>query len=193
MQIQLRSSAGELVPGEIVPANAEHLGQIRQTWTSLLNEAQQPDRGWDWEYFIRLAHKESRYEAWAVEAENLVQGMILLETRWHSSQVSVGDRLVYVEAIASAPWNRSLFGYQAHLKGAGSVLMRFSRTRSQEVGCSGRVGLHSLPEAEGFYRAQGMPDYGPDESKDELTYFEHSSLRQPLWTIQPSFRIPVAC
>ena len=55
--------------------------------------------------------------------------------------------------------------------------MAFVRTRSAALGFDGRVGLHALPEAEAFYRRQGMPDYGPDPDKDGLVYFEYGILQ----------------
>ena len=36
----------------------------------------------------------------------------------------------------------------------------------------GRIGLHSLPQAEKFYRRWGMVDLGPDKLYEDLHYFE---------------------
>jgi hypothetical protein len=37
----------------------------------------------------------------------------------------------------------------------------------------GRVGLHSLPQAEDFYSRCGMTRIGPDPSDNDLVYFEY--------------------
>ena len=50
------------------------------------------------------------------------------------------------------------------------------RQRSVDLGYGGRVGLHSLPEAEGFYQRQKMLEHGPDPEKDDLVYFEYNAI-----------------
>jgi hypothetical protein len=56
-------------------------------------------------------------------------------------------------------------------------LLLLARQRSVELGYGGRVGLHSLPGSEAFYRRNNVPDYGPDPAKDGLVYFEYAALR----------------
>ena len=44
---------------------------------------------------------------------------------------------------------------------------------SRQSGFAGRVGLHSLPQAEPFYRdVCGMTDLGEDPNEYDLRYFE---------------------
>lgn len=44
---------------------------------------------------------------------------------------------------------------------------------SEQEGFKGRIGLHSLPQAENFYRDRcGMIDLGPDATYQNLRYFE---------------------
>ena len=83
---------------------------------------------------------------------------------------------VYVEYLASAPWNRRLLEDPLYLVGVGRALLLLARQRSVELGYGGRVGLHALPGAEAFYRRYDMPDYGPDLDKDGLVYFEYGAL-----------------
>jgi GNAT superfamily N-acetyltransferase len=119
---------------------------------------------------------DNRFEAYAIEFEGLTQGLLWLETQWHCSWLNPAHRLVYIEALASAPWNRKIVEDPPYLKGVGSALLAFARQRSLELGYQGRVGLHSLPQAEVFYQIQNMPDYGQDPDKDNLRYFEFGSL-----------------
>ena len=99
------------------------------------------------------------------------------KTQWHRS---LGYRkrfpLVYVEYLASAPWNRRLLEDPPYLIGVGRALVLFARQRSVELGYGGRVGLHALPGAEAFYRRYSMPDYGSDPDKEGLVYFEYAAL-----------------
>jgi len=52
--------------------------------------------------------------------------------------------------------------------------------RSEELGYGGLVGLHSLPNAEKFYRKMGMLEGGTDAAKENLTYFEWYRRRPSL-------------
>src|SRR5689334_12786602 len=102
---------------------------------------------------------------------------MLIETQLHGSRLTPGKRLVYVDGIASAPWNREAIQSPPKYKGVGTALLSFARKRSLELGYEGRVGLHSLPGVEKFYDRQGMIDLGEDEDYDELVYFEYGVWR----------------
>jgi hypothetical protein len=55
----------------------------------------------------------------------------------------------------------------------GSVLMRAAIEFSHQEGFKGRVGLHSLPQSNGWYaNACGMADLGTDPDYQNLRYFE---------------------
>ena len=86
-----------------------------------------------------------------------------------------GQHLVYVEYVQAAPWNRHAVSGRASYRGVGTVLMAAAIQQSVDEGYHGRIGLHSLPQADTFYRdACGMTDLGPDPSYSRvpLRYFE---------------------
>lgn len=56
--------------------------------------------------------------------------------------------------------------------GFGVVLFWRAILQSLDEGFKGRVGLHSLPKAENFYRKCGMVEVGYDAAKQGLMYFE---------------------
>lgn len=67
-------------------------------------------------------------------------------------------------------------------KGVGGNLVDFALARSYELGYQGRLGLHALPGALGFYRKLriGLLDCGPDpEEPDNLVYFETLRMDDP--------------
>jgi len=181
LPIQVTTGAGTLVPGLICAMSQAHLSQIETIWKGMLLALQEPDKAWNWAYKLRLATDEAGFEACVVEVDGLAQGVILIETQWHRSQlngrISARLPLVYVEYLATAPWNRRGIEDPPFFTGIGGTLMAFARNRSAELGFDGRVGLHALPEAEAFYRRQGMPNYGPDPDKDGLVYFEYGILQ----------------
>jgi hypothetical protein len=98
--------------------------------------------------------------------------MMLLQVRGYRSGIEPNRRLVYVHALATAPWNRLSDPDPHGFRAVGSALFRFARFRSEELGYGGLVALHSLPAVEAFYRKLGMIDGGADAEKDNLTYFE---------------------
>jgi hypothetical protein len=175
--LQLITSGGQIVEAQIVPMQLRHWIQVDTIWNDILRETGQPDAGWSWDYKLRQSLQEDRYEAYALEVDTLAQGLIFLETQWHRSHQPGRYPLVYVEMLFSAPWNRIEIEQPPWLKGVGGLLLLYSRQRSIDLGYGGRVGLHSLPNAEGFYHRQGMPDYGPDEEKDGLVYFEYGAIQ----------------
>ena len=86
--------------------------------------------------------------------------------------------LIYVEFLATAPWNRPKLVAEPTYKGSGRVLIGTAVSLSMEEEFGGRVGLHSLPGAEVFYRdAIRMTDLGTDSEgvHKGLRYFELSS------------------
>lgn len=162
------------VVGLLVPLTTKHLDDFATAWWQRIRTSADEDQYWDWakKQRIYLASGMGVYESYAIECEQLTQGMMLIQVRGYRSQVDQTRRLVYVHSLATAPWNRisnpDLNGFRA----VGGALLRFARLRSEELKYGGLVGLHSLPGAEVFYRKMGMIDGGSDPEKENLTYFE---------------------
>lgn len=176
--IQLLSGTGESVTGLLCQMSARHLEDHETVWQEILLATEQSDGYWSWDYKLRRGEQDTRYEAYAIEVEELTQGLMLIETQWHRSQLLQRYPLVYVEALATAPWNRSLLEDPPYLRGVGRTLLLFARQRSLELGYGGRVGLHALPGSEEFYRRNGMPEYDTDPDKEDLVYFEYDVLQR---------------
>ena len=86
-----------------------------------------------------------------------------------------GKPLVYVDFLEAAPWNWRVkpLGQVGRFKGVGALLFREAVLQSMREGFHGRVGLHSLPQAESFYDQEcGMTRVAPDPKKQNLVYFE---------------------
>lgn len=174
--VRVKTTTGQPLDGQIVPMNEGHLHDVETFWQPILMAVGHPNPVWKWTYKLRQSQQHDGYEAYSLDVDNLSQGLLFIETQQHRSQQPQRFPLVYVELIVAAPWNRSDIERPPWLKGVGSLLLLFSRQRSVDLGYGGRVALHSLPTAEGFYHALGMPDYGPDPEKDGLVYFEYSAL-----------------
>lgn len=59
---------------------------------------------------------------------------------------------IYVDYLESAPWNLKNGVEPPRFLGVGTVLLIEAVRMSADAGFEGRVGLHSLPQAEAFYR-----------------------------------------
>jgi len=90
-----------------------------------------------------------------------------------------GDRnkpLVYISYLEMAPWNWVIPEIEQYgiFKMIGTRLLQRAVTQSLEEGFGGRVGLHSLLQAESFYSKHGMTRLGIEEGGEQLSYFEFS-------------------
>jgi hypothetical protein len=170
--IRVRDTAS--IVGLLVTLTTEHLNDFRSLWRDRLRTSADEDQYWDWEQKQRiyLAGGRGIYEGYAIECEQLTQGMMILQVRGYRSQIDANRRLVYVHSLATAPWNRLSNPDPNGFRAVGGALLRFARFRSEELDYGGLVGLHSLPTAEMFYRKMGMIDGGSDAAKENLTYFE---------------------
>jgi hypothetical protein len=115
---------------------------------------------------------------YGISCEQQWQGVMLTKTASAVSRLGSdrGKPLVYIDYIEVAPWNWAIpeIGRMRQFRGIGSVLFWRAVKQSQDEGFHGRVGLHSLPQAESFYQRFGMTCIGPDASKQNLLYYELS-------------------
>lgn len=107
----------------------------------------------------------------------LWQGVILTKASTAFARLSPdkGKPLIYVDFLEIAPrnWTIPEIGRVGQFRAIGSTLFWRAVTQSEEEGFHGRVGLHSLPQAESFYeKVCGMAPVERDPSKQNLLYFE---------------------
>ena len=179
----IRGETRERVVADLVHLSDKNVEDFDQFWQPLLLEFDEPDAGLSWEFKQRRAARQGNYECYAIEHEGLTQGLLMLEIQNHWSQFDWGERLVYIEHIMTAPWNRPNIQRPPELKGVGTVFMAWARQRSQELGYRGRVGLESLPGAIRFYEGLGMmrlelEPYEIVDAEEKLPYFEYRALPQ---------------
>jgi GNAT superfamily N-acetyltransferase len=174
----------QVVDARLADLAERHIVDYETLWVEELQESQQEDKYWDWVYKRSQSDVKGNYEGYAVEYESRTQGLMLIETQQHRSLLAPGERIVYIVALASAPWNRVRIHPLPTLKGVGLGLLLFARQRSVEIGYGGRMGLHALPRSERFYERQNMtrcevdPEQYLVDPEDNLAYFEYSLLRR---------------
>ena len=179
-----RAGKKELVQAEIVVALskeellATHLDWEPERLKALkeLFDAKEPwPEHWHWDWSKKAGLLDfMAYRCMGIECEGRMQGLMMASTIAGASRVEpVGKAVLYVEYIESAPWNLSDLVDDPKFSGVGIALLEAAIELSEEEGFGGRIGLHSLPQSEAFYRKY-MTDLGPDPNHQGLHYFEMS-------------------
>lgn len=173
----IRRTDNLLVEAFIVDLAPNHVDDFANLWLEQLRIVEADDKFWDWAFKRDFIDRSEESEGYALEAEGCTQGLMKIETQRHGSIAALGRKLVYIEYLTTAPWNRKEIQRLPRYRGVGSNLLRYARIRSVELGYGGRVGLHSLPGSVRFYEDQMMTNYGAEEENDGLVYFEYGLLR----------------
>ncbi len=137
------------------------------------------DSKWDWRRLAEIRGNPLLWQMYAVELADRLQGLMLVKKGGNFSrhQNHLKADLIYIDRLAVAPWNRPRFMREPIYKGIGRLLVATAVNLSLEDELDGRIGLHSLPGAEGFYRdVLRMTDLGPDADYG-MDYFEFSSAQ----------------
>lgn len=138
-----------------------------------VGEANVEDFGWKWAEKYQ-ARTELRWRSYALRCGERTQGLMFVDLlRRCRLPPSADSHLVYVDILATAPWNRPRLAEHPLYRGVGLVLMAEAVNLSLEEGFGGRVGLHALPKANGFYSNFClMENMGPDPTYENLNYYE---------------------
>jgi hypothetical protein len=130
---------------------------------------------WDWRDKMESV-VEGSYHVIAVECEGKIQGLMAVSIGTRTCILSpTGRPILYVDYLETAPWNLRLPEREPRYTGVGRVLVGEAILQSLEYECGGRVGLHSLQQAEEFYQfACGMTLLGRDPDYHDLMYFEYT-------------------
>ena len=134
-------------------------------------------QGWHWDWRRKVAGVQGllAYRGFSVMAAGETQGLAQVSLNRSAREAGqAGKPIVYIDYLEAAPWNRSDLCTERRFAGVGTALVTAAVALSEEEGFKGRMGLHSLPQADAFYRERcGMHDLGPDASyPGGLRYFE---------------------
>jgi hypothetical protein len=132
------------------------------------------DLHWKWDEKTEWSRSRLAFQRFSLVCEGALQGLMLVSlTKFARMQIQFGKHLAYVEFISTAPWNRPQLVAEPIFRGVGHTLVRTAIEVSKAESFHGRIGLHSLPQANRFYRdVCGMTEVGPDPKYDGLVYFE---------------------
>ena len=132
---------------------------------------------WVWERKWRAAAGSSQFLG--VECGGEMQALMVIRAdKACRIPDQAGLPLIYVDYLAAAPWNLAGMVVRPRFRGCGYVLIIEAIRLSRQKGYNGRVGLHSLPQAEDFYRKKcGMTDLGQDMDYEGLHYLEMTTAQ----------------
>lgn len=184
----LVNSTGQAVPaelrfqlavGDLIAAEALW-GPIREAKRKSLaavgTPADQFPQNYHWNWVSKSPQlRYLAYQCIGVWCDAAMQGLMMVNTATHTARLdpSVGKPLVYIEYLETAPWNLKLFTEYPTYGGVGSQLFEAAVRLSKAEGFHGRVGLHALPQALGFYQqACKMVLIGKDAAYQDLPYLE---------------------
>ncbi|MDP0497630.1 MAG: GNAT family N-acetyltransferase [Verrucomicrobiota bacterium JB024] len=164
-----------LLHDDITPT---HLENQKRQWSAAFGRLvgvspNQQDAHWQWDQKM-IGRRNFAFESFCIELGDSVEGLMILSFNATSRlNGAMGKDIVYLEYIAVAPWNRLSGDQQPRYRRVGTYLFQAAVKVSLANELKGRIGLHSLPQAESFYRDKlGMIDLGPDPSCQNLRYFE---------------------
>lgn len=146
-----------------------------QKRNELLTKIQFEDYHWKW-FGKSLRHNQDEYKWFFLTTESAVQAACLI----YFPKPSALDNsdIFYIDFIAVAPWNRFTPLEEKRFNGIGKkILQAIIKYLTTNLGYQYGFSLHSLPQAQGFYKHIGMVHFeqfdkveAPD--CDPLHYFE---------------------
>jgi len=178
-----------LVPPEIIAARIAHgvpadrLTEIEAAWHPMRTVIALAHPGvehahWNWRNKVESVASGVR-RLFAVDHEGQTQGLMAVSTGPRPGVLAgPGRPVLYVDYLEVAPWNLRLPTRDPRFTGVGKALIAEAVRTSLGAGYGGRVGLHSLSQAEAFYTAGcGMTRVGPYAGYHNLVYFEYTELQ----------------
>lgn len=171
--------AAELITG----LNIDEVDEAVGLWSPYLEQqisagqSRPQHADWEWDRKARAVDGMKEYALCGIRVETEMQAMMLREDTFarakHPDQR--GTPIVYVAFLSTAPWNDREIVPTPSFRGCGTILLQEAVEHSVGLGYKGRVGLHSLKQAEEFYRDRSrMIDLGvdPDPDHQGLRYME---------------------
>lgn len=148
----LDSQTAQLVEASLLRPSRPYIIQASADWENFtlnnpVNAREHPHWNWDGKVLLSTIQKDSPW--FALDRHKQAQGLMLVRSSGFVSQLAKARPLVYVDCLAATPWNLAPpFRYRL----VGKTLLSVAVNLSFEAGCRGRIGLHSLPQAERFYQ-----------------------------------------
>jgi hypothetical protein len=166
---------------ELVEAESKWKFERYQVVMALLQAGARRDQmpeNWHWDWVAKAPKAGTvGVRVFGIECDGEWQGLVMTTTVGYLARLApdIGQALVYVKYIESAPWNLKSMAKTPRYAAVGARLMEAVIRQSVDGGFGGRTGLHSLPGAQTFYERVGFVNLGIDAAVENLPYFELTS------------------
>lgn len=142
--------------------------------TTLRDPTDESDRHWNWRELVSANLNKPYFPAVCVKsADGAIQGAAIYQVNARSA-IEPGQRAVFVDRLATAPWNRDWLAARPRFRGTGTGLLRHAIATSYSLGLAGRVALFPIANVE-FYVAIGFQPTDALVSDDRLYELPSSS------------------
>lgn len=128
------------------------------------------DFGWRWLDKAMVLNTDE-YHWFFLKADQKIQAVCII---YHPKGSRLdGERIFYVDYVASAYWNRDRPGYAKQFGRVSRILIAHASYYAiNTLGYRPGFSLHSLPTAESYYKGLGMIEFEADADKENLRYYE---------------------
>lgn len=175
----LEAQTQNTVEASLLPMTRQHVSQARRVWMNGFQSRQKlflcDDDFMVWNRGIMSDSASDTGDSpygYVVICENEVQGVVVFDERLQPSRRRPGTQLLYLRYIATAPWNRRNGPIAPRFRHVGRILIAQAVRESIMLGCPGRIGLHSFPDAEEFYENLRFDKPDSDIPYRGMSYFE---------------------
>ena len=115
----------------------------------------EPDSHWKWRDIISYHQNDPKFMARCIRTEDgVIQGALLLRKKV-KSVLEPGEKAVFIDRVATAPWNRDKVAKMPRFRGVGTGFVLYSIVLSYSQGFGGRVNLQAVASEE-FHAKQGF-------------------------------------
>lgn len=127
----------------------------------------EPDSEWRWRDLVSRAQNKPFFRARCVKSVNgEIQAALLLRVDAKSVLVE-GEGAVFIDRLATAPWNRPNLTKSPVYRGGGTGLIIYAIALSYSLAFQGRVNLSAVAN-DGFYSQLGFRAVQQDQYGDVL-------------------------
>lgn len=170
---------GRITTCELTLLTSDHLRRAKQSWVPefcrrRFNGVIDEDAIlWNRGFVIDDSSRgDTRLRGFAIDAENEVQGVVILDESLRANPFESGSECIYVRYLATAPWNRPLRRQLGRFRRVGRLLTARAVLESIARGGGGRIGLHAFRDAGTFYERLGFLSRGFDPNCRGMIFFD---------------------
>ena len=166
----------------VIDAKVEELKRADSFTSDSLAKFSIQDEHFDWPEKCLERAGGLAWGSYALRCGGQTQGLMYLNLL-QTSRLPGHEKqhMVYIDLLATAPWNRGRLVGAPHYGGIGVLLVTEAILQSIDEEFGGRIGLQSLPQSDGFYEEKlGMTKL---EKRDQyhLNVFEFDPQGAQAW------------